>query len=489
MEIVRVLAGYSLGRSDLVRRAMSKKKADVMAEERKNFVYGIEGEVDGCVKNGIPAEVAEEIFDLMTDFAKYAFNKSHAGCYALVGYQTAWLKTYYPVEFMAALLTSVMDNKAKVTGYVEDCKKMGITILPPDINEGYSHFSVWNGKIRFALSAIKNVGKGAVNEIVFERDENGSFTSMTKFCNRMEQGVLNKRLIENLIKAGAFDSLGGFRQQYISVYKNILDDIASSKKNNCVGQISLFDVGFSEEENDSLNDSLNDNLPNIAEFLDREKFAMEKEVIGVYVSGHPLEEYKEIIPLKTSHKTTDFVVPESDEEFNEEEQKYITENTKVILGGMINTVSVKFTKRNDKMAFISLEDFYGTIEVIVFPQVYKRYMDKLVLDKAIILEGKTSVDADGSVKIIADSIKELTVSTEEIPKSIWIKIPSQNTISVTEILPVLKKHLGGVPVYLYNESTKEKMKAEKNHWVDGGKECVENLQFLIGKENVVTKYN
>jgi len=246
MQIVRDLAGYSLGRSDLVRRAMSKKKASVMAEERKNFVYGVGDEVPGCVKNGIPAEVAEKIFDEMTDFAKYAFNKSHAACYAVVGYQTAWLKAHYPVEFMAALMTSVMDNAGKVSSYIEECKKMGIALLPPDINEGYAHFSVSDGKIRFGLAAIKNVGRGVVNALVAERDREGLFQSMTEFCNRMETGEMNKRSFESLIKAGAMDSLGGARSQYMAIYKSILDGIGQARKNNIEGQLNLFELDMGE---------------------------------------------------------------------------------------------------------------------------------------------------------------------------------------------------------------------------------------------------
>ncbi|MGL4790482.1 MAG: DNA polymerase III subunit alpha, partial [Anaerotignaceae bacterium] len=287
MQIVRDLAGYSLGRSDLVRRAMSKKKASVMEEERKNFVFGVGEEVVGCVRNGIAQSEAEKIFDEMTDFAKYAFNKSHAACYAVVGYQTAWLKTYYPVEFMAALMTSVMDNFAKVSEYIEECKKMGVEVLPPDINQGFPSFSVVEGKIRFGLAAIKSVGKATINAIVKERDESGKFKSLTDFLKRMEQKELNKRAIESFIKAGAFDSLGGKRSQYMAIYKGVLDGITSSRKNNIEGQLDLFSFNMGEEEQPNISD----NLPNIDEFPQKEKLAMEKEVLSIYVSGHPLAEH------------------------------------------------------------------------------------------------------------------------------------------------------------------------------------------------------
>ena len=347
MQIVRDLAGYSLGRSDSVRRAMSKKKASVMAEERKIFVYGDGKDIPGCVKNGIPAEKAEKIFDEMTDFAKYAFNKSHSVSYAVVGYQTAWLKRYYPVEFMAALMTSVMDKADKVSGYVEECKKMGIALLPPDINEGFGPFSVSEGKIRFGLSAIKNVGSGAVDLLVREREKNGPFQSMTDFCGRMDGGEWNKRSIESLIKAGAMDSLGGLRSQYMAVYKGIMDGIGQAKKNNIEGQMNLFDIAGDNSFQKT------DDLPKLKEFLPKERLAMEREVLGIYVSGHPLAGYEERFGRKVSCTSLSFQKTEDDEESR------IEEGEKVIIGGMVMGVSVKYTRKNEKMAIVMLEDFHG----------------------------------------------------------------------------------------------------------------------------------
>lgn len=477
MQIVRDLAGYSLGRSDLVRRAMSKKKASVMAEERNNFVYGVGKEVPGCVANGIPAEIAEKIFDEMTDFAKYAFNKSHAACYAVVGYQTAWLKAHYPVEFMAALMTSVMDNASKVSGYIEECKKMGISLLPPDINEGYGHFSVSDGKIRFGLAAIKNVGRGVVNTLVTERRENGLFQSMTDFCNRMETGEINKRSIESLIKAGAMDSLGGARSQYMAIYKSILDGIGQARKNNIAGQMNLFDIDMGEESY-----TPQDDLPKVEEYASREKLAMEKEVLGIYVSGHPLTEYAIKLRRKTSHRSIDFLpVEEGDDRHQVEEE------TKVIVGGMIAAVSVKYTRNNDKMAFLTLEDFQGTMEVVVFPKVYQQYHDLFQEETVILIKGRASVSADGEAKIIASQIQLLQLEEEAKPTSLWLKIAEENEVPLPQIIAVLLQHKGNTPVFIYQEKTKRKMKAERKYWVNGSLDLQQELKLLLGEANVVAK--
>ncbi|MFV0315119.1 MAG: DNA polymerase III subunit alpha, partial [Anaerotignum sp.] len=426
MQIVRDLAGYSLGRSDLVRRAMSKKKASVMAQERQNFVYGVGEEVPGCVKNGIPAEAAEKIFDEMTDFAKYAFNKSHAACYAVVGYQTAWLKTHYPVEFMAALMTSVMDNASKVSNYIEECKKMGIVLLPPDINEGYGHFSVSNGKIRFGLAAIKNLGRGVVNALVAEREKSGCFLSMTDFCTRMEARDINKRGIESLIKAGALDSFGGNRSQYMAIYKSILDGIVQARKNNIAGQINLFDI---DTENESYKSQ--DDLPDIAEYEPRDKLAMEKEVLGIYVSGHPLAVYEDRIRKKISHSSADFMIDET------EEREPMREGTKVIVGGMVANVSVKYTRNGDKMAFLTLEDFQGAMEIVVFPKIYQQFTKFLEEEAVLLIKGRTNVSADEEVKVIASEIELMQLDEPDMPSSLWLKISEENEVPLAQIISVL----------------------------------------------------
>ena len=478
MQIVRDLAGYSLGRSDLVRRAMSKKKADVMAQERKKFIYGDGDEVPGCVKNGIPAEAAENIFDEMTDFAKYAFNKSHAACYAVVGYQTAWLKAHYPVEFMAALMTSVMDNAAKVSGYVEECKKMGIQLLPPDINEGFKQFSVSDGKIRFALAAIKNVGRGAVDALVSEREKNGVFTSMTDFCNRMEGGEWNKRGIESLIKAGAMDSLDGFRSQYMVIYKSILEGIGQAKKNNIEGQLNLFDLGG---EDDIFPQK--DELPPINEYPARDKLAMEKEVLGIYVSGHPLAEYEEQLRRKVSHTSLDFIPPDEDED-----RMQVEEETKVIIGGMAAGISVKYTRNNDKMAFLTLEDFQGSIEVILFPKVYEKCGAFLKEEEVYLVKGRANVSADGEAKVIAMEVEPLILGEKELPKSVWLKLAAGREVPFDQITAILRKYGGEVPVYIYDEKTKQKMKADRIYWVTGEEDLCEELRLLLGEKNVALKY-
>ena len=478
MQIVRDLAGYSLGRSDLVRRAMSKKKASVMAEEREKFIYGDGDEVPGCVKNGIPAEAAEKIFDEMTDFAKYAFNKSHAACYAVVGYQTAWLKAHYPVEFMAALMTSVMDNAAKVSGYVEECKKMGIQLLPPDINEGYRQFSVSDGKIRFALAAIKNVGRSAVDALVAEREQKGPFTSITDFCKRMEGGEWSARGMEGLIKGGAMDSLGGFRSQYMAIYKGIISGIGHARKNNIEGQLNLFDMDGGDDAFQQ-----KDELPPIDEYPLKEKLAMEKEALGIYVSGHPLAEYEGQLRRKISHTSLDFLPPEEGED-----RMQVEEETKVIVGGMVAGVSVKYTRNNDKMAFITLEDFQGSIEIVVFPKVYEKCAPFLKEDEVLIIKGRANVSADGEGKVIAQEVKNLVMGEKEPPQSVWLKLAVGQKVPFGQITAILRKHHGDVPVYIYDEKTKQKMKADRINWVTGDDDLCEELRLLLGEKNVALKY-
>ncbi len=473
MQIVRDLAGYSLGRSDLVRRAMSKKKASVMAEEREKFIYGDGDEVPGCVKNGIPAEAAEKIFDEMTDFAKYAFNKSHAACYAVVGYQTAWLKAHYPVEFMAALMTSVMDNATKVGEYVEECKKMGIQLLPPDINEGYRQFSVSDGKIRFALAAIKNIGRNAVDALVAEREKNGVFVSLTDFCSRMEGGEWSVRGVEGLIKGGALDSLGGLRSQYMAVYKEILAGIGYDRKYTMDGQMNLFDMGGETSYRQE------DTLPAIAEYPIREKLAMEKEALGIYVSGHPLAAYAEQLHKKISHGSNAFAA-------QEDGSAQVEDGTTVIVGGMITAISVKYTKNNEKMAFVTLEDFQGSIEVVLFPKTYAKCAPFLLEDQVVLVRGRANVSADGDGKVIAHSVQ--SIEEGDAPSALWLRLTEGERAPLGRITAILGKYQGTVPVYIYDEKTKQKMKAERSRWVTGEEALCEELRRILGEENVVLKY-
>ena len=361
MQIVRDLAGYTLGRSDLVRRAMAKKKAAVMEKERQNFVYGNPEEgVPGCIANGIDEKVANKIYDDMTDFAKYAFNKSHAAAYAVVSYQTAWLKYYYPVEFMAALMTSCIENPSKVSEYILNCRQMGIRILPPDINRSVGNFSVEPEGIRYGLSAVKGIGKPVMDAIVEERNRGGVFTSLKDFCQRLSGKEVNKRTIENFIKAGAFDGLGGTRKQFMMIYVQILDMVNQEKKTSMTGQMSLFDIMGEEERK-----SFDIKLPDVGEYTKETKLAFEKEVLGVYISGHPLEEYEQSWRKNISAVTSDFYPDE------ETGQPKVPDGSKQIVGGMITEKTIKYTRNNKVMAFLTLEDLVGTVEIVVFPRDYE----------------------------------------------------------------------------------------------------------------------
>ena len=479
MDIVRQLAGYSLGRSDLVRRAMSKKSYETMQKERKNFIHGIEEDgVAGCVKNGINEEIASQIFDEMTDFAKYAFNKSHAAAYAVIAYQTAYLKYYYPVEFMAALITSVMDASiTKVASYIEECKKMNIDLLAPDINESYSHFSVNNKAIRFGLAAIKGVGRPTIKGIIKEREAGGKFSSLTEFINRMDGGELNKRCLENLIRGGAFDSLGGFRKQYSEIYKNLLDGVSQTRKKNIEGQLDLFSF-FAEDVTEVYKDIFKTN----DEYSKKELLEMEKEVLGIYISGHPLEEYFEILKKHTSISSLDLLNENS--ESGESETTEIYDGEKVKIGGIIAHKSVKYTKNNKAMAFLTVEDVTGSFEVIVFPNVYDKYLGKLNEGKVIIIDGVVSSREEEDKKIILNSLKTI----EEINASaqtLWLKILSDSNVSMSEIINVLKDNRGNTPVIIVEDASKKKTSLGDEHWVNISDELINNLKNLLGSGSVV----
>lgn len=388
MRIVRELAGYSFGRSDLVRRAMAKKKADVMEKERHNFIYGVENEVAGCVKNGIPEDIANKIFDEMIDFAKYAFNKSHAVCYSIISFQTAYLKYYYPTEFMAALLTSVVDFSNKVAEYIAECKSMNIKLLPPDVNESQSNFSVSGKNIRFGMSAIKGIGKNIVQKIISERDLNGPYENLSEFVRRLNGDDLNKRNIENMIKCGMFDSLGAKRSQYLQVYQQILNGVHHNKKNTMQGQISMFDM--MEEDNQQIED-----LPDIDEFDKKDLLAFEKEILGIYISGHPLEELETQLKKYTNTNSLELT------------NNNIADGKVVTIGGIITDKKIKITKSMKTMMFMKLEDMYGDIEVILFPTVYEKYSEQLYFDLPFVIEGRVNIRENDTPKIICDKIEKL----------------------------------------------------------------------------------
>ncbi|MDI6603917.1 MAG: DNA polymerase III subunit alpha [Thermoanaerobacteraceae bacterium] len=470
MQIVRDLAGYSLGRSDLVRRAMSKKKMKVMEEERKNFIFGIKDEngayvVPGAVQNGVDEKTANKLFDEMMDFAKYAFNKSHAAAYAVIAYQTAYLKKYYPVEFMAALLNNFVDNMDKVAFYVQVCRKMGIKILPPDINESFSHFSVIDANIRFGLAAVKNVGLNVTYEIVNEREANGKYKSIVDFFERLEGSQLNKKAVESLIKAGAFSSFGIYRSQLLAVYEKMMEDVYKNKGRNLDGQISF----FKHKDTENLMDFI---FPDLEEFPKNIILSMEKEVMGLYISGHPLDEFIEDIQKITKYTTRD--IKSNDEELTKSQ---IFDNQEVILAGIIERKKVKFTKNNNMMAFISIEDLYGTIEVIVFPSVYEKYLNYIKEDFPVIIRGKVSIKEDEEPKILCDEIKPLT---HIINKKLWLNI--KKSVNIEKIKMILSKHKGNIPVFI--RLSNKNFVANKDLWVNGNEHMIEELNNILGKDNV-----
>ena len=472
MQIVRDLGGYSLGRSDLVRRAMSKKKQSVMEKERANFVYGnAEENVPGCVSSGIPESVASHIYDEMMDFAKYAFNKSHAACYAVVAYQTAYLKYYYPVEFMAALMTSVIDNSGKVAEYIMTCRNMGITILPPDINQGESGFSVSENSIRYALTAIKSVGRPVIEAVVEERNARGPFTNLKDFITRVADKDVNKKAIENFIKAGAFDSLPGTRKQFMSAYVQIMEHIVRDKKNNMAGQMSLFDI-----VDDSQKDDFDVKLPDVGEYPKEMMLAFEKEVLGVYISGHPLEEQEELWRKGITNTTSDFVL---DEESNE---TVVRDNTTAIIGGMIADKKIKYTKNDKIMAFLQVEDLVGSVEVIVFPRDYEKNSDKLIEDNKVFIRGRVSLEEDRDGKLICEKI----TAFDEIPKKLWIKFPTKEAYEqeAEQLLSVLAGSDGkdGVVIYIQDPKAMKQLPPGRNVCAD--EELCEILRNRYGKENI-----
>ena len=436
MQIVRNLAGYTLGRSDLVRRAMSKKKAAVMEKERQNFVYGNEEEgVPGCIANGISEQTANKIYDDMIDFAKYAFNKSHAAAYAVVSYQTAFLKYYYPVEFMAALMTSVIEMPTKVAEYIQVCRQMNIKILPPDVNRGAYGFSVDNGAIRYGLSAIKSVGRPVINALVEEREANGEYRSLKDFIERLT-GTVNKRAIENFIKAGALDCLEGNRRQKMLVYGQIVDSIAQEKKNSFAGQMSLFDLVSDEEKKE-----YEIRMPDVEEYDKEMILAFEKDVLGIYLSGHPLERYRNIMEKMISAKTTDF---QPDEESGVPK---VYDGQKVIIGGMITEKTIKYTRNNKVMAFLTVEDLLGTVEIVVFPRDYEKWQAMLNEDARVFVQGRVNAEDDKPSKLILEKVRAF----EDMPQELWIqfKDKAEYDEKEQELLETLKGYSGVSAVVIY----------------------------------------
>ena len=472
MQIVRDLGGYTLGRSDLVRRAMSKKKQAVMEKERANFIYGNPEEgVPGCMANGIPENVASKIYDEMMDFAKYAFNKSHAACYAVVSYQTAYLKYYYPVEFMAALMTSVIDNPGKVAEYIMVCRSMGITILPPDINQGESGFSVNGNSIRYALTAIKSVGRPVIDAVVSERKERGAYTNLQDFITRMADKEINKKAIENFIKAGALDSLGGTRKQFMSAYVQIMDRIVHDRKNNMAGQMSLFDIVDESEKS-----SYDVQLPDVGEYSRDMILAFEKEVLGIYISGHPLEEFEDLWRKGITNTTADFVLEEESGEAG------VRDNAPCTIGGIISNKKIKYTKNDKIMAFLQIEDLVGTVEAIVFPRDYEKNSMKLLEDNKVFIKGHVSMEEDRDGKVICERI----TAFDEIPKKLWIKFPTMEAYqaSSNELLQTLQTSDGHDSVVIYIEEAKAMKKLPPSYSVQADEELKAQLSAKYGEDNI-----
>ena len=470
MQIVRDLGGYTLGRSDLVRRAMSKKKAHVMEVERNNFVYGnAEEGVPGCVARGISEQAASEIYGRMLTFAQYAFNKSHAACYAVVSYQTAFLKKYYPVEFMAALMTSVIDNAGKVSEYINVCRNMGIEILPPDVNRGEASFTVTDNKICYALTAIKSVGRTVIDGLVKERELNGPYKSLTDLASRMAGYDFNKRAMENFIKAGALDSLGGTRKQYMSVYVRIMDNIASGRK-QAEGQITLFDF-----VDDADKQEFKESLPPVGEYSKETMLNFEKEVLGIYVSGHPLEDYRSLLKGNVTANASDFMLdPETD-------TVKIEDGSRAVIGGMIAGKTIKYTKTNRAMAFINLEDLYGTVEVIVFPNDFERYARYLDQDAKVFVEGKVSVEEDKDGKLILEKLTPF----EDIPRELWVRFKDRGSFEAdkAKLESMIRTEPGRDRVIVYLNAEKQYLPLA-GAFVDAQTPLLDSLKEAFGAENI-----
>ena len=473
MQIVRDLAGYSLGRSDLLRRAMSKKKAAVMEKERKIFIYGDEETgVPGCIKNGIDEQTANKIYDEMIDFAKYAFNKSHAAAYAVVSYQTAWLKYYFPVEYMAALMTSVIDNPSKVSEYIYACRQMNIKILPPDINKGEANFSVDGGDIRYGLAAIKSIGRPVIKAIVEDREELGLFQNLEDFITRLSaKNILNKRTIENLIKAGALDTLGGTRKQFMSIYVQIVDHVTQEKKNSMVGQMTLFDL-VSEDQKEEFQIR----MPDVGEYSKETLLAFEKEVLGIYVSGHPLEAYEEKWKKSISATTADFQLDE------ETGHTKVHDGAKEIIGGMITEKNIKHTKTNQMMAFITIEDLLGTVEVVVFPRDYEKNRDYLEADSKVFVRGRVSEEDDKPSKLICEKI----IPFEQTKKELWIQFPDKETFLDQEqiVYGYLADSDGNDEVVIYCAKERVVKRLPKNRNIGINEQILSRLMNHFGEKRV-----
>ena len=471
MQIVRDLAGYSYGQSDLLRRAMSKKKDSVMKEERKNFVYGDESKgIPGCVANGVSEQVANKIYDKMIDFAKYAFNRSHAAAYAFITYQTAYLKYYYPKEYMAALLTSVMSNTGKVSEYILSGKEMGIAILPPDVNEGEGNFTAASGGIRYGMSAIKGLGENVTDAIVRDREERGPYKSLTDLIERLA-GSINKKGLEALIKSGTLDGLSGSRREKMAVYEQVLDSISHEKHSKMAGQLSLFDIAPKDELS-----TLEVKMPVLGEFDVETKLAFEKEMLGVYLSGHPLESYQDMLKSVCNATSLDFAYDE------EEGMVNVAPGKDYILGGIASVVNIKLTRNNQRMAFITLEDLVGSVEVIVFPRDFEKYRDLIEEGRKYIISGKASLEENDAAKLIAGKI----IPFEEVPREVWLQFENKAELEKVEdeLNKIFEGNKGNARVMLYCREERQVKRVNTVRGISYAEAVIDELKSKLGCDNV-----
>ncbi len=487
MQIVRDIGGFTMGRSDLLRRAMGKKKMSVMLEERKNFIYGKPAEnkepgILGAVNNGVDEKTANDIYDLMVEFAKYAFPKAHSVAYAALAYETAWLKIHYPVEFMAALISSIMGSSGTVSLYIRECKRLGIDILPPDVNESRDKFTVENGKIRFGLAAVKNVGTNVIAEIIKAREEKGKFATFTDFCTKVDQSVLNKRQIESLIKCGAFDSLRVRRSQLMEIYEKTIDTVINQRKRTLEGQFSLFDDAASADMG-----LQNEEMPDIPEYNEKKLLAMEKEMVGVYLSGHPLSEYEKELEKSATTNTSEIAeIREADENTR------LSDGSRVVIGGIIIKKQNKITKNNNMMAFVTLEDLYGTVEGIIFPKIYEGCKDILYEDNIVLIEGTIDASEEEAPKLICNKIRELkkeepNIQDERNIRKLYLKVENTEHYKKvkTELFNNICKHTGNDCVIIYNQQEKANMVLPMKNWVNiDNEELIKSLNALLGNNNV-----
>ena len=472
MQIVQQLAGYTMGQADNIRRAMSKKKQYVIDAERQSFVYGDESRgIKGCVANGIDEKAANSIYDSMVDFAKYAFNKSHAAAYAVISVQTAWLKCYYPVEFMAALMTSVIDNSAKAAEYLLHCKEMGISVLPPDINVGQGEFTAEGDHVRYGLYAIKALGRPVIDKIIEERKIGGPYRTLQDFIERTAERDVNKRAIENLIKAGACDGLDGTRKQMTMVSASIVDQVVHQKKSTMSGQMSLFDLVSEEDKKD-----FEVQYPDVGEFPKEMLLGFEKEVLGIYLSGHPLEEYLEKIKKNATVNAMDFVREEETGNIK------VMDNAHVVIGGMIAGKTVKFTRNNKAMAFLTIEDLTGSVEVIVFPKDYERFSSFLNEDEKVFVVGHATVEDEQNGKIICERI----VPFDSVPREVWLQFATKEAYAAQEsqLYAILHDSDGNDEVVIYVTSEKAVKRLGKHLTVHANTELLNRLTNFVGGKNV-----